>query len=305
MQKTKIEYISQSDQQKMMAYFNWPDNAKILVFILHGMVEHQARYAKLVNCLNDENIATLTVDHRGHGESLFGGTLKGHFADEDGWQRNVDDLHGLLQLVLLKSKFKVVMFGHSMGSLLARSYLQKYESNIDALYLSGSPALNPMSKMGLVLAKTIRLVYGKRHQSPLMTKLSLGSFNKGIVNPSTFWDWLSMDSVNVQSYIQDPLCGFDLTAQGFIDMLHGVDQVYSTQGWKIKNPTLAIKFESGQEDPCCLPGGLEKAVDVLKEIGYQNVEFNYVDGCRHEIYNDIKQAQLRSSLVLWISKVIK
>lgn len=305
MHKTRIEYNSQSDQQKMIAYFNWPTNAKILVFILHGMVEHQSRYASLVKYLNDANIATLSVDHRGHGESLYDGKIKGHFADDDGWQKNVDDLHGLLHTVLSQSPFKVVMFGHSMGSLLARSYLKKYEADIDALYLSGSPALNPMSKMGIGLAKTIKLFFGKMHNSPLLTKLSLGSFNKQIDHPKTFWDWLSIDQTNVQAYIQDPLCGFDLTAQGFIDMLEGVDEVYSSSGWQINKPNLPIKFESGKEDPCCLPGGIEKAADVLKQIGYQNVEFNYIDGCRHEIYNDIKQAELRSSLVLWISNVIK
>lgn len=298
----EIMYTSSFDSQKLKAYYYEVNQPKAFVCIFHGMAEHQLRYKKLANVLNDHHYSVLTIDHRGHGESLFDGSLKGYFADEDGWHKNLDDLHSIIHSVK-PNNIPFILFGHSMGSLFARSYLKKYGDELSGLFLSGSPDESPMASAGLTLAKIIRALKGKKHPSPFMTKLSFGSFNKAITNPKTSMDWLSINEENVKRYIEDDLCGFDFTTQAYVDMLEGIQEVYHDT-WNVSNPDLPIQFMSGEQDPCFLPNGLEKAVNRLLELGYKNVSYTLIEGCRHEIFNENKQDQVIELFINWLNNVV-
>lgn len=299
----EIIYTSLFDAQKLKAYYYQVESPKAFICIFHGMAEHQLRYQKLARKLNDNGFNVLTIDHRGHGESLYDGNLKGYFADEDGWHKNLDDLHAIITMLKPKN-VPFVLFGHSMGSLVARSYLKKYGEELSALYLSGSPDESPAASAGMILAKSIRAVKGKKHASPFMTKLSFGSFNKAIKDPKTSMDWLSVNEENVKKYNEDELCGFDFTTQAYVDMLGGIAEVYHGTDWKVSNPNLPIHFVSGEFDPCFLPSGLERAVHRLNDLGYNNVGHHLVSDCRHEIFNDNKQDEVMEDFVKWLNSVL-
>lgn len=298
----EIIYTSPFDSQKLKAYFYEVNQPKAFICIFHGMAEHQLRYRKLAEFLNQNHFSVLTIDHRGHGESLFDGNLKGYFANEDGWHKNLDDMHAIIHQVK-PDNIPFILFGHSMGSLVARSYLKKYGEELSGLYLSGSPDESPMASVGITLAKLIRSFKGKKHASPFMTKLSFGSFNKAIKDPKTTMDWLSINEENVKKYIQDDLCGYDFTTQAYVDMLEGIHEVYHDT-WNVLNPELPIQFVSGEFDPCFLPNGLEKAANRLKELGYRNVNYSLVIGCRHEIFNETKRDEVFDSFINWLNNVV-
>ncbi len=299
----EIVYVSPFDHQRMKAYLYQTDQPKALIAVFHGMAEHQKRYQYFAQELNKAGYNVLTIDHRGHGESLYDGKITGYFADQDGWQKNLEDCHTIIKDH--RMGLPLVLFGHSMRSLFARLYLKAFASELSAVYLSGSPDESPMANVGYQLAKMIRLLFGRKHPSPLMTKLSFGAFNKQIENPRTSMDWLSVNPDNVDAYIKDPLCGFDFTAQAFIDMLEGMADVYRGSDWNCNNPELPIRFESGAMDPCFEPGGLKRAVERLESIGYRNVSYRLIEGCRHEIYNDIKRDELISALSTWLDECLK
>jgi len=302
-----LSYVSPFDAEKLKAYVYEVKKPKALVVVLHGMADHQARYKALALRLNDGGYSVLTIDQRGHGESLYNGSLKGHFSDKDGWQRNLEDVRAIVQMVNAQEKLPIILFGHSMGSVVARSYLKQYGSDLQALYLSGSPDLSPIASIGAIIAKSVRAIRGKKHPSPLLTKLSFGAFNKDIADPKTPFDWVSTDEDNIAAYNADPLCGFDCTTDFFVEMLKGFDEVYKTEpeGWKVDNPQLPIRFESGRQDPCHQPKGIEWAAQQLKDVGYVDVSYRYIEGCRHEIYNDITREELMDSLVDWCDGVVK
>jgi len=301
---TELKYVSPFDSQKLKAYVFDVDKPKALVVVLHGMADHQRRYRPLALRLNESGFRVLPIDQRGHGESLYDGHLKGHFADEDGWLHNLEDIHNIIQQVNGQDHYPMILFGHSMGSIVARSYLRHYGEDLHALYLSGSPDESPIAAIGNVIAKTVVNLKGKRHPSPLLTKLSFGQFNANIENPKTPYDWVSVDEENIIAYNQDPLCGFDCTAKMFVDLLSGIQEVYRTKSWTIHNPQLPIKLESGRLDPCHKPNGIERAAKTLNDLGYQSVEYAYVEGCRHEIYNDISREELMDSFVAWCESTL-
>jgi alpha-beta hydrolase superfamily lysophospholipase len=176
---------------------------------------------------------------------------------------------------------------------------------LSALYLSGSPDEGPNAAVGTILAKVIKTLLGKRYPSSLMHKLAFSAYSASVPQSETDLDWLSKDSANVQAYIADPLCGFKFTTQGYIDLAEGLREVYHESEWPVYNPDLPIRFESGVNDPSYKPHGLERSVQRLKDIGFQNVSFAYIPECRHEIYNDIRKKELTKSLVSWLNQAMK
>lgn len=304
MKTQTVLYTSPFDHQHLKGLYYPSPSAKALVVVLHGMAEHQHRYQALAEFLVKHHFDVFTVDHRGHGESLYDGTLKGYFSDENGWERNIADVHAMVEIVHKDHNLPLIIFGHSMGSLIARSYLKRYPQEITGVYLSGSPDQSPLAKVGAVVTSLIGLVFGPKHASPFLTKLSFGSFNSKIPNPKTSMDWLSVDEDNVQRYLKDPLCGFDFTAQAFSDLLWGMNDVYRIEDWKTMYPNCPIHFVSGEADPAYQPGGLSKAVECLKKQGYQTVDFEYIQGMRHEIFNDLSRGQVMEDFVKWLNHIL-
>src|SRR5699024_5681123 len=104
-------------------------------------------------------------------------TNKGYFAKRSGFEKAVKDTYLLTNIIEDKNeKLPLFLFGHSMGSLIFRRYIQQYHNNIAGVILSGT-AGNPgfIGKVGLMLAKLERLIKGNKKRSPLMDKLIFGN----------------------------------------------------------------------------------------------------------------------------------
>ncbi|TFG83443.1 MAG: alpha/beta fold hydrolase [Erysipelotrichales bacterium] len=304
MQK-KISFTSVSDGQKLSGTLFLPQQPRALVCVFHGMSEYSMRYMPFAQELLSENLAVMLIDHRGHGESLFDQTLKGHFADKDGWIRNLRDLHDFIRQTNDALNLPIFIFAHSMGTLFARSYLKRYESHVDGIYMTGSIALNPLIYYAHLLSETLAFFGGKRRPSKLMLNLTFAQFNKHVDHPVTTVDWLSHDTQNVNAYLRDEFCGFPLTAQGFNDISDLMCDAYSNDGWKVQRPNLPIRFVSGADDPCFIPGGLPDAVRHLSEVGYRWVEKRLIEGCRHEVLNEARRDEVVRDFLAWINYHLK
>lgn len=57
----------------------------------------------------------------------------------------------------------VVLFGHSMGSMVVRKYIKKYDDEIDKLIICGSPSKNKYAKVGLNTAKLVEKLKGEKY----------------------------------------------------------------------------------------------------------------------------------------------
>lgn len=288
MEKQSLYIDSSYDNNRLWGTLYYDQNStKALIQVFHGMAEHKERYDWFASKLVAAGYAVLTCDHRGHGENA---KLLGYFAAENGWQENLSDLHALYIKAKAVINLPLVIFGHSMGSLIARSYLKRYHADIKGVILSGSPSYTPVLPLAKLLAQGIALVYGKKHPSKLLDKLSFGSFNSKIENPQTSFDWLSVNQDNVKAYIDDPLCGYLFTVSGYLDLFSGLTDVYKTKNWTITDKMTPILFISGQQDPCMVDiKGFENAIKTLSGSGYQNISSHLFDGLRHEILNETQR----------------
>ena len=260
--------------------------AKGLVQIVHGMAEHKERYYEFMEFLASNGYVAVVSDLRGHGESVKSEDDLGYLYD-GGWLAMVEDIKVIHDWARQEyPNLPVTLFGHSMGSLIARSFAKRYDDSIQRLLLCGSPSDNPMKGAGLVLAGLIGAIRGSRHRSKILNNLTFGSFNKSFKAAGPF-AWLSKDAENVRGYIQDPYCGFCFTVNGFQGLLRLMRDCYGPAGWKMAHPQLSILFLSGGNDPCRVSDkDFGKAVDFLKARGYTQVRSKLYPTLRHEILHE-------------------
>lgn len=284
-------------------WFNENEHPKAIVQLSHGMAEHIERYAPFARFLLSKGIFVYGNDHRGHGHTGNNTHSMGFFAEENGFDRVVEDLYQINQAIHESyPDVPVIMLGHSMGSFLARRYIQLYGHSIVGLVISGTGG-NPgfMGKIGKLVAKLEITKNGKRAPSHLMDKLSFGSFNKKFKNIQTDFDWLSSDREQVKKYIDDPFCGQVSSAGFFYDLLTGLEIIHQEEYVRDIPKSLPLFFISGTLDPVGKnTKGVMQVIDQYKKHGMEKVEWQYYQDGRHEILNEVNRKEVYEDVYKWI-----
>lgn len=275
------------------------DKPKANVLILHGMAEHRFRYDGFAKFLNDHDINVYTLDIRGHGESKVDGYF-GFFAKEDGFKKNVDDINDIIQIIKNKNGLPLILFGHSMGSLFARSYVKRHPNNIDGLILTGSPGL-PVGFKVIKAGLKIPAFFFTRKKARFVSKMMNNTFNKTIKNKRTDLDWLSFNQDNVDAYIADPLSNFTFTYSGYLDIFNLMEDVY-LKNWGEVDPYLPIYFMIGQHDTTLdfNRDDFFKAIHKMKQVGHQIIFSKIYENSRHEILNDNEKDTVMNDILDFI-----
>ncbi len=281
-----------------------PETPKIIVQIIHGMAEHKGRYEQFATLLANYGCVVVICDNRGHGQSINENIPLGYFAKENGWLVNLVDVHNFSMMIREKyPSLPFYLIGHSMGALIAHSYLKRYESELSGLIISGIPAFNPAVDSGKLLTSLLSKGSGEKKTSKLLVKLM--DFNKAIAKPRTPFDWISYNTVNVDNYVADPLCGFPFTNRGYHDMLEGMLDVYKVKDWRILKKQLPILFVVGQDDPCAdVATGFKNALNNLSNVGYEKIEANIYENMRHEIFNEKEKKVVFKDILTWLNRQI-
>ena len=275
---------------------------KAVIQFVHGMAEHKERYLDIMSVLAKEGYMCVIHDHRGHGESVKQEEDLGYFYDEDGFAI-VNDTHQLTMMIrAYLPHVSLILCGHSMGSLVVRSYVKRYDQDIDGLIVCGSPSNNSASKAGLKMIRTLKSVQGDRVRSLLVEKMIFGSYNKGLKATSKN-SWICSDDEVVKAYDQDPLCGFTFTLNGFENLMCLLRYTYDPKGWAKKNLNMPVFFIAGANDPCIhSKEDFDKAVLCMYDIGYHNLCAKLYKGMRHEILNEINKKVVYDDILAWLNE---
>jgi alpha-beta hydrolase superfamily lysophospholipase len=112
-------------------------------------------------------------------------------------------------------------------------------------------------------------------------EFNIQSWANKIKNKRTNFDWLSHDKAQVDKYIDDKLCGFDVSLQSWLDVAEAV--FYSNQNLSNIPANFPIHLLGGGEDPCTNYGkDMEKLAVRLKRNGHSNHILNTIAESRHE-----------------------
>jgi alpha-beta hydrolase superfamily lysophospholipase len=292
------------DQKEIFVYRWLPDEGaprKAVVHIAHGMAEHAGRYGRVAEALVAAGYAVYANDHRGHGKTAAPGELG--WMGPGGFRRAVQDLEQLLVFEKSESPgLPAVLFGHSMGSYLTQAFLVETGASVRAAVLSGSsgkPSL--IASAGRLVAREERWRFGPKGYSALLGGLSFGAFNKGFAPNRTAFDWLSRDAAEVDKYVADPLCGFDVSTQLWVEVLDAMAHSSRPEQQARVPRGLPIYVFSGAEDPV---GEKTRSVDQLvgayRKAGVQDVTHKFYPGGRHEMLNEVNRDEVTRDLVTWL-----
>jgi alpha-beta hydrolase superfamily lysophospholipase len=252
-----------------------------VVQLLHGVGEHAGRYASLVQALTAAGFAVYADDHRGHGRTgmaqhagdalrlgrLGPGGMRATLAACAHLTDLIRDEHPTLPLVLL---------GHSWGSFLAQMLVDRRVEAYDGLVLSGSALRWPGS-------------------------LNSGDLNKPWNGPdATGTEWLASDLAVGQAFRDDPL-----TTSTPLLKLFGPIEALRLFGRPRRDlgRDLPVLLMVGRDDTVGGPRSVHRLADAYrKRSGLTDVTTLVYPGARHEIFNDVSQAEVRADLLAWLDR---
>lgn len=301
-------FNSSTGKNKIHARMCVPDTEpRAIVQIIHGIAEYIDRYDEFMSFLADNGIIAVGTDHLGHGKSIESEEQTGFFAYENGWDYAVRD-EEVLRLAMHENypELPIIVFGHSMGSFMARTLLIRYPDAFNAAIISGTGNQgSALVNGGLFMGNLVTGLKGAHHYSKFLNNLAFGSYNKIYENPKTEYDWLSRDEANVQKYIDDPLCGFIPSCSLFRDMMTGVKFITNKKNLTAMNKDMPVYFMSGEMDPVGECGkGVQKAYNNFLEAGMKDVSIKLYPGGRHEMLNEINKDEVYSDILTWLGSKI-
>ena len=283
------------------------DAPKAIVQVLHGMAEYGSRYARLAQALTDAGYTTYAHDHRGHGKSIAEGTPPGHMADSDSWNRIVEDAHGVNREIAKRHPgLPLIVLGHSMGSFVLQQLLFEHPHDMVAAALSASngkpPAITGVAKL---LARFERARAGKRKPSPILQRLTFGEYNKAFAPTRTEFDWLSRDPEEVDKYIADPLLGFAVSTQTWLDMVSALGRIANPSHVAKVPKVMPLYLLAGDEDQVGDSGkGMKNLHDSYKRAAIFDVRLKLYPGGRHEMFNETNRQEVTDDFIRWCDEIV-
>lgn len=303
MKEEKIKIISSQDSLKLDCLLIKPNkDVKAVIEIAHGMNEYKERYINFMKCLAKNGYAVFMHDQRGHGKSIKNSNDLGYFYENDA-SYIVDDLYQINEY--LRNKFKnkkIILFGHSMGSMVVRKYISKYAHTIDGLIVCGSPSKNNFSKLALKIVMFLNSIKGERYRCEFIKKLMFLDFDKKGCEPNS---WLCNNKEVLKCYGDDELCQFIYTLNGYENIIKLIIDIYNPKIYNRNNLDLPIYFIAGNEDAIIKSRkDFIESINFLKRIGYHNIDYTLYDNMKHEILNEINNNLVYDDILNWLIKII-
>ena len=131
-------------------------------------------------------------------------------------------------------------------------------------------------------------------------KLIFAGFNSKFDNTQSPNDWLSNDESSVEDYTADPLCGFVVTNQLWLDVIDGVTAVFEKGQLELISNQMPLLVFSGKDDPV---GGMGRGTTALHQILVQaglKSSLLLIDGARHETLNETTKMNTYNEIITFI-----
>lgn len=275
------------------------------IHVIHGMMEHSARYEEFTEWMSGRGIAVFATDLPGHGTAVQHEDELGHIEGGGGWEKIMAEVRKVQDHIRRQNPgLPVVMLGHSFGSAVARSFSQRYSRDypLQGLVLSGAMQ-QPIALLyaGLGLIALQKAAYGSHLRSGLMIRLGYGQYSKHFSPKRTDFDWLSTDPAVVDAYVADPLCGFACTLGFYEHFFKALSQTWHSRNIQEMPSGMPILLMGGQLDPAIRFGKDTKALaKKYRQSGLKKAEIKLWENGRHEMLNELNKLEVWEYLSDWI-----
>jgi len=273
---------------------------KGIIQLTHGMAEYKERYYDFMEFLSEQGYICVIHDHRGHGNSVKDSKDYGYFYTENE-NAIVEDLYLITKYIKNKYKgLKVYLFSHSMGTLVARNYLRRHDKEIKKVVLCGPPTYNPLTPLGIVVAKVLKVFQGEYVRSNFLNFLVFGKCKK---KDKAKNGWVCSNPETVEKYNEDEKAGFTFTINGFINLFKLMKGAYDKKNWNMQNKNLEFFVIAGEDDPIIQNrkkfNGL---LEFLKSVGYTKIDSKLYENKRHELINEVGKWEIYEDILKFYNK---
>jgi alpha-beta hydrolase superfamily lysophospholipase len=267
--------FTQKTEDGLSIYFQgWQTekDPKGAIGLIHGLGEHSGRYSQWAGWLNEAGYSVLSYDLRGHGKS---GGPRGHVNSFEDFLRDTDML-----ISEIKSRFAnrtYFLYGHSLGAIIAASYVLHRKPQLDGVILIGLATKTPLQdqKGKIFLAKILGSV------APKFT------MDSGL-DPET----ISKDPEVVSRYVNDPLVHKTVTTGFANSSIHEISWINQHVGeWK-----LPLLLMHGELDILGYPQGSQEFASKVQG----DCTLKIWPGLKHEVHNEPEKQEVFEYLRQWL-----
>lgn len=305
--KKKDFFIPSKDGVHKLHVVLWEPETKVeaVVQISHGMTEMIERYEDFALFLNKHGYAVIGNDHLGHGLTAGNDSDLGYFCSENMSATVVADLHRVTKYAKKKyGKLPYFLFGHSMGSFMARRYLMTYGDGLDGAVICGTGSQSSIVLIaGKIVANFLRIILGDRFRSRLLKMNAFSSYQRRIRNPRTKSDWLTRDTEVVDFCIKNKYCNYIFSVNGYRTLFDVLSFIQKDKNIRRIPKELPLYFIAGGQDPVGNYGkSVRQIAAAYKKAGIEDIALKIYPDDRHEVLNELNRGEVYRDVLSWLNK---
>src|SRR5438132_9712373 len=235
------------------------------IALVHGLAEHSGRYEYVGRAFADAGYSVRAVDIHGHGRS---DGFPGQVTNVAQWH---DDVATIVELARDEGGpgEPVFLLGHSLGSLIAASFVVAFEPDIAGLVLTGYAGL----------------------PGPALLESMADPDSAGI--PPEF---VSRDPQIVKAYVEDPLVFEDR-----VPVEGNAAGMEAAMGANTGAATITVPvfMAHGSADAIC---DVQGAKEFHEALGAKDKELVVYEGLYHEVMNEPERDRVLADIVAWLDR---
>lgn len=290
-------YITISNRKIFLNIWDNVKTPKGIIQIVHGMAEYGARYKGIAEFFNSKGYIVVANDHYGHNNSI---TSSYGDLGKEGFNTYVEDEYYISLFLKEKYEIPIHLLGHSMGSFITQYLMLKDLDFIHSYTLIGSCYQRTIKVLsGFCLISLIKLIRLK-NEDFFIDKLMFGNYNNKFEKRTNF-DWLSKNSRNVDTYINDSNCGNIYPTSFYKYFVGALYKLHKTNSFSRLTNKKNLFILSGAQDPV---GEFSKGVIKLKNFYIKNgfnVNFKLYEMLRHELLNEENNVKIFEDIYAFIN----
>lgn len=285
----KEAYFTSSNGINSIRTLIWQDDEAApigVIQIAHGVSEHIGRYDDFARFLAKNGFVVCGNDHLGHGKSVQFESELGYVFEGDhvNMVRDMNTLHNIMAKRFPELPY--IIFGHSMGSFLARIYSAAFGERLSGAVYCGTGQLPPAVAAFEDPVKALMDRFPENSNAPASIIHIFELLSKKALKGDDEYAWLSRSKENIENYRNDPLCGAPMSG-ALMKELISLAVKASDPAWASRLPeAFPVLLISGAKDPIGMNGrGVFAVSDALVAAGIEPEVFLY-PADRHEILNE-------------------
>ena len=304
-QKQENFYLS-SDGRTRIHAITWQGEGqpRAVLQLVHGICEYVDRYDAFASFLAERGFLVVGNDHLGHGKSWQQPEREGLFAEQNGWDRVVEDVEALRAKTAAEHPgLPYFLLGHSMGSFITRRVVALDGEGLAGYICCGTAGRNPLTELGIGLAGIVTALRGPKRTGRFLNAMAFQNYNRRFPEDDNELAWLSRDKDGYPDASEDPKCHFVFTNAGFRDLFRLLDSVTGPK-WSDRVPKdLPIVLFSGEMDPVGSYGkGPRQVYGWLKASGVRDLSLKLYPDARHELHNELNRDEFLEDVVAWCDR---